>query len=110
MAAGMSSACSSFVRAAALEGVRGAPLRQRAGLAMERCAAAERAPLDDRTALARVFMQARMGAMHFSLSECVALLLVGRLARSHRCLSVRVGLGAPPIRQAPDINLGCKNT
>ncbi len=110
MAAGMSSACGNFVRAAALEDVRGAPLRQRAGLAMERCAAAERAPLDDRTALARVFMQARMGAMHFSLSECVALLLAGRLARSHRCLSVRVGLGAHPSRQAPDINLGCKKT
>ena len=59
VAAGVVGACSAFVRAAALEGVRDGPLRQKAGAAMERCAAAERAPLDDRTALSRALMQAR---------------------------------------------------
>lgn len=59
LAAGVVGACSTFVRAAALEGVRDGPLRQKAGAAMERCAAAERAPLDDRTALSRALMQAR---------------------------------------------------
>ncbi|KAK9845378.1 hypothetical protein WJX81_005018 [Elliptochloris bilobata] len=61
VAAGVVNACSAFVRAAALENVRGAPLRQRAGAAMERCAAAERAPLDNRTALARALMQVAHG-------------------------------------------------
>ena len=59
VAAGVVGACSTFVRAAALEGVRDGALRQKAGAAMERCAAAERAPLDDRTALSRAIMQAR---------------------------------------------------
>ena len=59
VAAGVVGACSTFVRAAALEGVPNGPLRQKAGAAMERCAAAERAPLDDRTALSRALMQAR---------------------------------------------------
>ena len=59
VAAGVVGACSAFVRAAALEGARDGPLRQKAGAAMERCTAAERAPLDDRTALSRALMQAR---------------------------------------------------
>ena len=59
VAAGVVGTCSTFVRAAALEGVREGPLRQKAGAAMERCAAAERAPLDDRSALSRALLQAR---------------------------------------------------